>query len=81
MELQLSEKQMARIQYEAMLIKRSVQELYVMAPFLFHEGVTAANTVTKEVEPVVTVTQEETEPISEEIHNLSMYDDNYLGYA
>lgn len=81
MELQLSQKQMDRIQYEAMLLKRSVQELYVIAPFLFHEGITAANTVAKEVEPIVTVTQEDTEPVSEEIDNLSMYDHNYLGYA
>jgi hypothetical protein len=48
--MNLSEKQISRIQYECMLMKRAPQELQVIAPWLFIEGVTAANT--EVVEPI-----------------------------
>lgn len=49
MELQLSKKQMDKISYEAMLMKMSVQQLYIVAPHLFNENITAANTESKSV--------------------------------
>ena len=48
MELQLSKKQMDKITYEAMLMRMSPQQLYVVAPHLFIENITAANTVIEE---------------------------------
>jgi len=47
MELNLSKKQLDRIQYECNLLKLSPQQLYIIAPHLFHEGVTSANTEIK----------------------------------
>jgi hypothetical protein len=49
MELKLSEKQLSRIKYECSLLRMAISELYIVAPHLFHEGVTAANTVVSEV--------------------------------
>jgi hypothetical protein len=49
MELSLSKKQMSKIEYECNLLRITIQQLYVVAPHLFHEGVTAANTVVSEV--------------------------------
>lgn len=50
MELKLSEKQLSRIKYECNLLRMTVSELYIVAPHLFHEGVTAANTVVENFE-------------------------------
>jgi len=49
MDTNLSEKQLSRIRYECNLLKMSVQQLYIVAPHLFHEGITAANTAVSEV--------------------------------
>lgn len=49
MELELSKKQMSKIEYECNLLRITIQQLYVVAPHLFHEGITAANTVISEV--------------------------------
>lgn len=49
MELELSKKQMSKIEYECNLLRITIQQLYVVAPHLFHEGITAANTVVSEV--------------------------------
>lgn len=49
MEIRLSKKQMDKIQYEAMLLRMSEQQLYVIAPHLFNENITAANTESKSV--------------------------------
>lgn len=47
----LSQKQMKRIAYECMLLKKDVQELLYIAPHLFNEGITSANTpVTETIE-------------------------------
>lgn len=74
MELELSKKQMNKITYEAMLLKMSVQQLYIVAPHLFHEGVTAANTVVSEVnqfEELKEKAKEVLQPFnSEEFHSL-----------
>lgn len=48
MRIELSQKQMDRIKYEAMLMKMSIEQLYVIAPHIFNEGITAANTVSEE---------------------------------
>lgn len=48
MRIELSQKQMDRIKYEAMLMKMSIEQLYVVAPHIFNEGITAANTVSEE---------------------------------
>ena len=49
MELQLSKKQVKRIKYECDLLKMSPQQLYVVAPHLFVENITSANTEAKDV--------------------------------
>lgn len=49
MELELSKKQMSKIEYECNLLRITIQQLYVVAPHLFHEGITAANTVVSEI--------------------------------
>jgi hypothetical protein len=49
MELQLSKKQMDKIEYESMLLRMSPQQLYVVAPHLFVENITSANTESKSV--------------------------------
>lgn len=49
MELELSKKQMSKIEYECNLLRITIQQLYIVAPHLFHEGITAANTVISEV--------------------------------
>lgn len=46
-ELRLSKKQLDKIKYESMLLRVSPESLYVIAPHLFHEGITAANTEVK----------------------------------
>lgn len=48
MRIELSQKQMDKIKYEAMLMKMSIEQLYVVAPHIFNEGITAANTVSEE---------------------------------
>ena len=53
MKIQLSQKQMNRIEYESMLLKTSPEQLYYIAPHLFHEGITAANTEAKENTDVI----------------------------
>jgi hypothetical protein len=50
MELKLSVKQMDRIKYESNLLQCSIQTLYTIAPYLFQENITAANTESKEPE-------------------------------
>ena len=49
MELKLSKKQMEKIQYEAMLLRMDLNTLYVVAPHMFTENITAANTESKSI--------------------------------
>jgi hypothetical protein len=65
--MNLSQKQISRIRYECQLLKRSPQELQVIAPWLFIEGVTAANT--EVVEPAKVIEKPvETKVESEEVY-------------
>jgi hypothetical protein len=71
--MNLSEKQIARIQYESMLMKLSPQSIQVIAPWLFIEGITAANTEVEIIEdPVV----KEVEKITE-IEEITASEDFY----
>lgn len=49
--MELSQKQLNRITYEAMLLKVSPQQLMVLAPHLFIEGVTSTNKLVEEEKP------------------------------
>ena len=49
MELNLSEKQIKKIKYECDLLRMNIQQLYVVAPHLFVENITSANTESKSV--------------------------------
>jgi hypothetical protein len=49
MELNLPEKQIKKIQYESMLLRMDLNTLYVIAPHLFTENITAANTESKSI--------------------------------
>jgi len=69
MEIELSKKQMDRVKYEAMLLKISPQQLYNIAPHVFNEGITAANT--KIEEPI-----EKEEEIEEEELAINRYHEN-----
>lgn len=82
MEIELSKKQMDRVKYEAMLLKISPQQLYNIAPHVFNEGITAANT--KIEEPIEKEKKEEIEEeeldlaISRYHQNLGLYHDEYM---
>lgn len=52
----LSKKQMDKVQYECDLMRMEPQRLLQIAPHLFNENVTAANTT---IEPEPYITQEE----------------------
>jgi hypothetical protein len=47
--MKLSQKQQSRIEYECNLLRVNAEQLYYIAPHLFHEGVTAANTKIEEL--------------------------------
>lgn len=49
----LNPKQLDKIKYECNLLRKSIQELMYIAPHLFNNGVTSANT--KIVEPKITI--------------------------
>jgi hypothetical protein len=78
MEIELSKKQMDRVKYEAMLLKISPQQLYNIAPHVFNEGITAANT--KIEEPIEKEEEIEEEEIEEEKLAINRYYEN-LGIA
>ena len=76
----LSKKQMTKIEYECDLLRVDVQKLVYMAPHLFNEGVTAANTVvipspTEPIKEIEKITEEETS-----INNIYDYE-GYYGYS
>ena len=70
MEIQLSKKQMEKIQYESMLLRMTPQQLYVVAPHLFNENITAANTKVEEKEIT-----EQIDSIEKEFKSLLQNDD------
>ena len=57
----LSEKQTKRIAYEAMILRKTPQDLLIMAPFLYQNDITAANTKVKSTEPEEKIKKEEDE--------------------
>ena len=54
----LSSRQMSKIKYECDLLRKDVQELLYVAPHLFTEGTTAANTTVIEEEKKPEVSEE-----------------------
>lgn len=83
MELELSKKQMDKITYESMLLRMTPQQLYIIAPHLFEEGITSANSKVDAIEPIDT-SMEQLKALEKELsvlHNTG--DDNndyYYGY-
>jgi hypothetical protein len=80
----LSQHQMDKIQYECTLLKVTPQQLVHMAPHLFNEGVTSANTsVTESFEKPPT--RKEEEPVESypnySYDNYIEDDSNYHSYA
>jgi hypothetical protein len=55
----LSQKQMNKIKYECDLLRKSVQDMVYLAPFLFCEDVTAANTIVVKETKIAEPEQEE----------------------
>jgi len=77
----LSRKQENRIAYECDLLRTSSEKLFYMAPFLFQEDVTAANTIViKEKEEI---TQQEpkysTDTNDDEDYYYNLYDHDDMG--
>jgi hypothetical protein len=81
MEIELSKKQMDRVKYEAMLLKISPQQLYNIAPHVFNEGITAANTKIEEPiekEKEIELEEELDLAINRYHQNLGLYHDEYM---
>ena len=51
LKMHLSQKQIKRIEYECLLLKKTIEEMLIIAPFLFTEGITASNTNETKIEP------------------------------
>jgi hypothetical protein len=75
--IKLSEKQLSRIKYEASLLRQNPQkpltleQMMTIAPFLFFENVTAANTEVKEEESEDDIIDDDIEPF---------WMDNYMSF-
>jgi hypothetical protein len=71
--MELSQKQQARISYESMLLKIAPEQLYYIAPYLFHEGITAANTKVEQLSDIEELKEKAKEVLnsfnSEEFHS------------
>jgi hypothetical protein len=72
----ISERQTKRITYEAMLLRKTPQDLLVIAPFLYQNDITAANTTVKSKDEKPEVKKEE-----EEYDPSQIDDDDFDVYA
>lgn len=81
--LGLSQEQLQKIKYECDLLRKDIQELLYIAPHLFTEGVTAANTVVikeKKKPEVVEETLEGFKPSEESQNPYGGYYPDYNSY-
>ena len=74
----LSKNQMGKILYECNLLRTTPQALTLIAPFLFNEGITAANTTITNPPMETKITEQEQEITDEdEIHYYNPYGDEF----